>query len=141
MARSLKSAPEPPGLLPLGRKPAGRRPPGRHRYRLVIPAPPDDDEKYSYTNRNLGYLVVVVTLGFVAATISQIWFELASDMWPFAIFTAIGVVSFGLSLPLSFAGRSFDLPAHRRRVGAWAPDIYPDVDIYLPICGEPLAVL
>ena len=44
-------------------------------------------------------------------------------------------------LPLSFAGRGFDLPAHQRRVSAWAPDIHPDVDIYLPVCGEPLAVL
>ena len=141
MARSLKTTPEPQGLLPPGRKPAGRRPPGRHRYRLVIPPPPGEDEKYSYINRNLGYLVVVVTLGFVTATISQIWFEYATGMWPFAIFTAVGVLSFGLSLPLSFAGRGFDLPGHQRRVSAWAPDIYPDVDIYLPVCGEPLAVL
>jgi cellulose synthase/poly-beta-1,6-N-acetylglucosamine synthase-like glycosyltransferase len=124
-----------------GRKPAGRRPPGRHRYRLVLPAPPDDHEKYAYINRNLGYLVVVVTLGFITATISQVWFEFASGMWPFALFTAVGVVSFGLSLPLSFAGRGFDLAAHQRRVTAWAPDIYPDVDIYLPVCGEPLEVL
>jgi len=141
VARSVKTAAEPQGLLPPGRKPAGRRPPGRHRYRLVIPAPPGDDEKYSYINRNLGYLVVVVTLGFVTATTSQIWFEFATGMWPFAIFTAFGIVSFGLSLPLSFAGRGFDLATHQRRASTWAPDIYPDVDIYLPICGEPLAVL
>ena len=103
--------------------------------------PPDDDEKYIYIKRNLGYLTVVVTLGFVAATASQLWFEYSSGMWPFMIFTAVGVASFGLSLPLSFAGRGFDLPAHQRRVGAWAPDIYPDVDIFLPVCGEPLEVL
>lgn len=136
MVRAANVKPAPPGrALP------NRRPPGRHRYRLVLPVPPDDDEKYIYIKRNLGYLTVVVTLGFVAATASQLWFEYSSGMWPFMIFTAVGVASFGLSLPLSFAGRGFDLPAHQRRVGAWAPDIYPDVDIFLPVCGEPLEVL
>jgi cellulose synthase (UDP-forming) len=128
--------PRPPGI-----RLAGRRPPGRHRYRLVLPLPPGDDEKYIYINRNLGYLAVVVTIGFLAATISQIWFVFESGLWPFAIFTAVGIMSFGLSLPLSFAGRGFDLRAHQRRVKAWAPDVYPDVDIFLPVCGEPLQVL
>lgn len=94
-----------------------------------------------YINRNLGYLAVVTTLGFLATTVSQIWFEYTSGMWPFAFFTGIGAISFGLSLPLSFTGRGFDLPAHQRLVSDWAPDNHPDVDIYLPVCGEPLGVL
>src|SRR5690348_2752868 len=127
--------------MPPGRRPLRRRPQGRHRYRLVLPLPPGDEEKYAYINRNLGYLAVVMTIGFLTATISQVWFEYASGLWPFAIFTAVGAVSFGLSLPLSFAGRGFDILVHLDRVRDWTPDIYPDVDIYLPICGEPLEVL
>jgi cellulose synthase (UDP-forming) len=141
VVRATNVKPGPPGRMSASRRPPGRRPPGRHRYRLVLPAPPGDDEKYAYVKRHVGYLMVVMTLGFLAATVSQVWFVYSTGMWPFIIFTAIGVASFGLSLPLSFAGHEFDLLAHQRRVGAWAPDIYPDVDIYLPICGEPLEVL
>jgi cellulose synthase (UDP-forming) len=118
-----------------------RKPAGRHRYRIVLPDPPNDVEKYAYLNRNLGYLALTMVLGFLAATSSQIWFEYATGMWPFAIFTAIGFVSFGLSLPLSFAGHGFDLSEHVRKVSSWRPRRYPTVDIYLPICGEPLEVL
>src|SRR5207245_1090587 len=30
---------------------------------------------------------------------------------------------------------------HRERMGAWHPQAYPSVDIYLPICGEPIEML
>jgi cellulose synthase (UDP-forming) len=42
-----------------------------------------------------------------------------------------------ISLPVNFSGRGFALGAHRERVGRWRPAVYPSVDIYLPICGEP----
>ena len=45
-----------------------------------------------------------------------------------------------VSLPVNFAGHSFDLAAHRARVGAWRPAAT-RVDIFLPICGEPMEVL
>jgi cellulose synthase (UDP-forming) len=119
--------------------------PGRHaRQRLpqiILPAPPDKREKYSYIDRQLPYLATVMTIGFVSATLSQIWFEAASGWWPFAIFTFVGTLSFGLALPLSFVSRGFDLDLHNARVRSWRPRPYPDVDIFLPICGEPIEVL
>ena len=39
---------------------------------------------------------------------------------------------------MNFAGRSFDLAAHISRVHSWRPRRYPSVDIFLPICGEPI---
>ncbi len=108
---------------------------------MTLPAPPDDHEKYLYAERHLPYLAVVLVICFLAATASQIWFEARSGMWPFGIFTAVTVLSFGLALPLSFTGRGFDVGAHVRRVRAWRPSSYPDVDIYLPICGEPIDIL
>src|SRR5262249_20340125 len=45
------------------------------------------------------------------------------------------------SLPVNFTGHGFDLTAHQALVGSWSPDKYPTVDIYLPICGEPIDVL
>ena len=82
-----------------------------------------------------------MVLGFVAATTSQVWFEVTSGWWPFGVFTFACAMSFGIALPLSFTGRGFDLGAHRNRVRAWQPVNYPNVDIFLPICNEPIEVL
>jgi cellulose synthase (UDP-forming) len=108
---------------------------------VVLPAPPDDHEKYLYIGRNLPFLAVIMVVCCVTAIGSQIWFETASGMWPFGIFTAFMVLACGLALPLSFSGRGFDLEQHIRRVGSWRPGSYPDVDIYLPICAESMDVL
>ena len=42
---------------------------------------------------------------------------------------------------MNFSGRGFDLAAHQARIEAWSPPAYPRVDIYLPICGEPIEML
>ena len=108
---------------------------------MVLPPPPDDREKYSYIDRQLPYLTLVMIIGFTTATLSQIWFEASSGWWFFGIFTLTTAMSFGLALPLSFFGRGFDLRAHNRRIRGWSPRHYPSVDIFLPVCGEPIGVL
>ena len=57
------------------------------------------------------------------------------------VFTATYVIYQVISLPVNFAGRGFDLAAHQARIRRWRPAAYPSVDIYLPICGEPIEVL
>ena len=42
---------------------------------------------------------------------------------------------------MNFAGRSFDLARHKELVAAWRPGSYPQIDIFLPICGEPIELL
>ena len=37
--------------------------------------------------------------------------------------------------------RGFDLAAHRIFVASWRPVRYPSLDVFLPVCGEPLNVL
>jgi cellulose synthase (UDP-forming) len=110
--------------------------------RLVIPEPPDDGEKYSYVDRNLPYLTTVILIGSICLVFSQVRFELHDlVLLPFALFTAIYVIYQGISLPVNFAGNGFDLAAHQALVRSWHPVSYPDVDIYLPICGEPIELL
>jgi len=109
---------------------------------LVPPAPPGDEEKYSYLQRNLPYLTTVIAIGSCCLIFSQIRFETQDLMLsPFLLFTAVYVVYQAISLPVNFAGRGFDLAAHQARIQAWRPLSYPDVDIYLPICGEPIELL
>ncbi len=120
---------------------SSRRAPGRHRFKLVLPQPPDDVEKYCYIYRHLPYLTLVMVIGFIAATVSQVWFEVTSGWWYFAPFTFVCFMSFGLAIPLCFSGSGFDLDRHNALVQAWNPRRYPRVDIFLPICGEPIEVL
>ena len=127
------------------RPPAGRaafapRPAGRTR--LVLPQPPDDTEKYSYLQRNLPFLTTTIVISAACLTISQIRFELHDTaMWPFMVFTATYVLYLLTGLPVNFTGRGFNFAAHEARIAAWHPSRYPDVDIFLPICGEPIEVL
>jgi cellulose synthase (UDP-forming) len=118
--------------------PARRRAPAG----LVLPRPPDDDEKYAYIQRNLPYLTTILVIGAGCLIISQVRFE-SHDLalWPFMIFTASYICYQTLTLPVNFAGDGFDLAAHQARIRAWRPRSYPGVDIYLPICGEPIELL
>jgi cellulose synthase (UDP-forming) len=109
---------------------------------LVLPTPPDDKEKYAYINRNLPYLATTLVVSASCLIISQIRFEIhVPAPWPFLAFTATYVIYQLISLPVNFTGRGFDLTAHQARIRAWCPIRYPSVDIYLPICGEPIEVL
>ncbi len=110
--------------------------------RLVLPPPPDDDEKYAYVHRNLPYLTTLLVIGAGCLTFSQLRFE-AHDpaLWPFVVFTATYIVYQVISLPVNFTGRGFDFAGHQARIRAWRPARYPSVDIYLPICGEPIDLL
>ena len=120
---------------------AGRHHPD-HPARLVLPRPPDDDEKYAYIHRNLPFLTTSLVISATCLTISQIRFAVHDPvLWPFLVFTAAYVLYQLIGLPVNFTGRGFDLAAHQARVQAWRPSRYPGLDIFLPICGEPIEVL
>ena len=115
---------------------------GRHRrYGALIQAPPSNDEKYLYLSRSLPYLAVSITTAFLAGFTSQILFEINSGFWVFAIFTCASAIAFSMSLPLAFLGKGFSIEHHHQLVRSWRPWQYPSVDIFLPVCGEPIDVL
>ena len=108
----------------------------------MLPPPPDDQEKYAYVQRNLLYLTTSLVIGSACIIVSQVKFEEHDPVpWPFMVFTATYIVYQLTSLPVNFTGPGFDLAAHQARIRAWFPLWYPSVDIYLPICGEPIQVL
>jgi cellulose synthase/poly-beta-1,6-N-acetylglucosamine synthase-like glycosyltransferase len=109
---------------------------------LVLPEPPDDNEKYAYIQRNLPYLTTVLVIGATCLIVSQLRLEFQDlVLLPFLVFTGTYIVYQTISLPVNFSGRGFDLDAHQARIKAWQPPSYPGVDIYLPICGEPVELL
>src|SRR6185437_12304703 len=104
--------------------------------------PPDEAEKYGYIERDLPYLATLLFIGARCLCLSQVRFELHAPVaWVFMIFTGTYASYQAISLPVNFTGRGFDLAAHQALVGTWHPPEYPAVDIYLPICGEPVDVL
>jgi cellulose synthase (UDP-forming) len=99
-------------------------------------------EKYGYVDRNLGYLTTILAIGTICVVISQLRLELRDPaLWPFAAFTILYAACQGISLPLNFTGPGFDLATHQALVLGWSPAVYPSVDVFLPVCGEPTDVL
>ena len=117
---------------------AGRRPQASP----VPPLPPDNSEKYAYIQRNLPFLTTTLVISAGCLIVSQLRFEMHEPaLWPFMAFTFTYILYQVTSLPVNFTGRGFDLAAHDERIRAWRPAAYPSVDIYLPICGEPVDML
>jgi cellulose synthase (UDP-forming) len=116
---------------------------GRHRLtRTVPPRSPDDDEKVSYSWRSLSYLTSALAISTTFIIVAQVFFEVDNRIAiPFALYTAVYFAYQALSLPVNFTGRDFNLIAHNALVHKWRPERYPTVDIFLPICGEPMEVL
>lgn len=121
---------------------------GRHRRSdPILPDAPCEAERDSYAWRSLPYLAAALTCSSVCIVTAQALFEARNAVrYPvlvllFAAYTLLYAVYQVISLPVNFAGRSFDLASHKRRVRSWHPYRWPTVDIFLPICGEPIEVL
>lgn len=118
--------------------------PGRHRrYGLGLPAAPSDAEKTGYADRNLALIIRTSLASFGALLISQARFVFLSPAftWSFLPFLTFTIAYYVISLCVNVRTRGFDLEAHRKLVAAWRPARHPSLDIFLPVCGEPLAVL
>jgi cellulose synthase (UDP-forming) len=110
---------------------------GRH-----LPCAPSDKEKESYADRNLALIARASLASFGALLISQAKFVRMEPVLlmfaPLLMFTAAYYV---ISVVVNVGTRGFDIERHRRLVRRWHPERYPSVDVFLPVCGEPLEVL
>ena len=108
----------------------------------LLPVPPVDSEKYSYVRRHAWVLTLCSAVSFPSLVYSQVelirryeWF------WVYAPFMLMGIAIFLIPLLTDGLSRGFDLAEHRRLTGSWQPRWHPSVDIFLPVCGEPIEVL
>jgi cellulose synthase (UDP-forming) len=108
----------------------------------VLPVPPSETEKYSYVRRHTWILTVCQLLTFPPLLYSQFrMFEDSPWFLLYAPFVAIGLVTFLVSLIADGIGKGFDLAEHKKIVSSWLPLWYPSVDVFLPVCGEPIDLL
>jgi len=143
-ARPSESAPAPPASRSQSATPHRRaaREAGDDAPNPVLPLPPRDHEKWTYIRRHMWVLTLCSALAFPPLVYSQYrmvenspWFLIYA---PFALF---GIMTFLLSMVVDGMSRSFDLAEHKRIVAGWLPLWYPSVDVFLPVCGEPIEVL
>lgn len=118
---------------------------GRHRRRvgeLELPAAPNDTEKASYADRNSALIARASLASFGALLISQARFiSQELPLLTFAPLILFTVAYYIISLCVNVGTHGFDMTAHRRFIASWRPARYPTLDVFLPVCGEPLTVL
>jgi len=124
-----------------GSRSSRRRTAGRHRGRILLPAPPDDREKVAYLSRHRAYLSLVIGIGGASVIASQAALEIKYGLWFLAPYTCFVAIYIAIAVTVHSTGGDFDYARHRVLVDSWQPVRFPNVDIFLPICGEPLEVL
>jgi cellulose synthase (UDP-forming) len=108
----------------------------------VLPVPPHDTEKFSYVRRHAWVLTLCSLLTIPPLVFSQVRLFIDSPWFLiYAPFMVLGTLSYLISLFSDGFGPGFDLDEHRRIVADWRPWSYPSVDVFLPICGEPIELL
>lgn len=88
--------------------------------------------------------VVAVSLFSMAGLlISQAKFATQSPMlWWFIPIIFMTLLYYLIALAVaSPVGRDFNIARHRQLVAAWRPGRYPSVDVFLPVCGEPIEII
>ncbi|KAL8817938.1 MAG: hypothetical protein Q9223_003314 [Gallowayella weberi] len=112
---------------------------------LVLPTAPTDEEKYSYVDMKRVFLVSCITAALLTVVVGSWMFARKAPVFAWWIVIVL-VIDFPLfaSVVLILLGRPFDLAAHRKLLNVFPLNDEhnaPTVDVYLPVCNEPLELL
>lgn len=107
-----------------------------------LPTPPSECEKYLYLRRGQGTFYVLAIISSICLLWGALLFALRHPVfWVFLPFVALLLFYLGVSYTLGIGSRSFRLSVHQRIQSTLMPECEPSVDVFLPNCGEDLAVL
>jgi len=106
-------------------------------------AAPADDEVYGYLGPQLRWVQVLMTCAFLLAGASLFRFSVGGSawLWPMLAVLGINVASVAISAFSGLNARRVTRASHAALVRGWTPASLPSVDVFLPTCGEPMAVL
>lgn len=109
----------------------------------MLPKAPSALQKYMYLypkRMQLARVGIISTLFLLLGNI--LFISNNPGFWPYAIFIALTFFYLGISYLVCFVGKDFDFEAHRKLVMKWFNNtLQQEVDIFLPICGEPLELV
>ncbi|HXA62035.1 MAG TPA: cellulose synthase catalytic subunit [Streptosporangiaceae bacterium] len=106
------------------------------------PRPPTDSELTSYIRGNAAVIINTSVASSLCLTVSQLRFVAVSWMlWFLAPYTAFTIAYFLISVYVNAGTRDYDLRGHRQLEQSYRPAVFPALDVFLPICNEPLDVL
>ena len=118
-------------------------PPAPERDPLAVAAP-SDAEVYEYLGPQMRWVQLVLIAAFVLVSISLAAFA-TTHVWllPVLIVLLANVIGNALSLATGMNRRRITWRSHQNRVMNWRPvdRTYPSVDVFLPTCGESIAIL
>ncbi|QIK50166.1 glycosyltransferase [Gordonia terrae] len=107
-------------------------------------AAPSDAEVYEYLGPQMRWVQLVLIAAFVLVSISLAAFA-TTHVWllPVLIVLLANVIGNALSLATGMNRRRITWRSHQQRVTNWQPSdrSYPSVDVFLPTCGESIAIL
>ncbi|MDX6744727.1 glycosyltransferase family 2 protein [Actinocorallia sp. A-T 12471] len=108
----------------------------------LLPQPPTDDERESYAARHLWILTITSGISMACILVSEVKFAQTIDWaWAFIPFMVFTLIYFLVGVRIDWFSKPFDRVKHTRLVRNWKPEQYPSVDVFLPVCGEPIEVL
>lgn len=126
-------------------KRAGRQPPslGARGRPLALVASPGDDEVYAYLGPQLRWVQVLMTCAFLLAGASLFRFAVNGSawLWPMLAVLLLNATAAAISAFSGLNARRVTEASHSALVAGWTPAVAPSVDVFIPTCGEPLAVL
>ncbi|KAI4252153.1 MAG: hypothetical protein LQ352_004437 [Teloschistes flavicans] len=111
---------------------------------LVLPTDPRDDEKYCYLDLQPVFLLTVAILAVLCIAIgSWIFAKVAPVFAWYGVYALVTQSYILLSLFISAFGKPFNHTAHDDLLARVDLDerAAPTVDVYLPVCDEPLELL
>ncbi len=110
---------------------------------LDLPLPPTRPEKVAYLatpqHRWLFYASALAFLGVAVSMGGMATHSPATVL--FFVPLVLWLVEQLVTLRTSTMARRVTMHSHRRVTSGWRPAAYPSVDVFLPTCGEPLALL
>lgn len=107
---------------------------------IILPSPPTDIERDYYFPRRMWLLIPMLLLVPIGVGYSAFRFSIAEVYFiPYLFVALIATAWAAITLRVGLLARDKSLSEHRARVRhGCSPS---SVDVFLPVCGEPLAVL
>ncbi|GAB1640193.1 glycosyltransferase family 2 protein [Krasilnikovia sp. MM14-A1259] len=107
-----------------------------------LPAPPDDTELYAYFGPQRRWVLLCISLSYAVTAATLFLFSLRHPaLWVFLILLALNAAGLLLSCVDGQRQRRITRDSHELLLRAWHPAPAPSMDVFLPTCGEPIAVL